>query len=276
MFLDIGPVCMSITAERSSVTCEPDIQKLEGFTKNILSDLRDYLPVLRQKAFKIKKTNNMPSIVKRMVEAVKLVDEENLTPMASVAGAVSDHVKDYLSEEGYDFISVNNGGDISILNNDSGRIIRVSIGNINKGTQTPYTLRIEGLNDFGIATSGIGGRSLSLGLAEIGTAVAKTGAAADAAATSLCNHTNIESPKVMRKKAKEIDPTTDIPDDLVTINIGQLNQYEIDQALHNGLSYAYNLMKQNVIIDAFIFLKNTMATTITGEKFIKLEVSDGD
>lgn len=276
MFLDIGPVCMSITAERSSVPCEPDIKKVEGFTKNILSDLREYLPVLRQKAFRIKKTDNMPSIVKSMIEAVKLVDEENLTPMASVAGAVSDHVKDYLSEEGYDFISVNNGGDISILNNDSGRVVRVLIGNINRRIHTPYTLRIEGLRSFGIATSGIGGRSLSLGLAEIGTAVAKTGAIADAAATSLCNHTNIESPKVMRKKAKEIDPTTDIPDDLVTVNIGQLNQYEIDHALHNGLSYAYNLMKQNVIIDAFIFLKDTMATTITGEKFIKLEVSDGD
>jgi len=276
MLVDIGPVCMSVITKRSSVSCEPDMYKVEGFIKDILSDLRDWLPVLRQKAFRIKKTKDMPSIAKRMVEAVKLIDEENLTPMASVAGAVSDEVRDYLKGEGFDFISANNGGDISIFNNDPGKAIRVSIGDINKKIHTPYSLRIEGLKDIGIATSGIGGRSLSLGLAEIGTAVAKTAAIADAAATSLCNHTDIESPRVIRKKAKEIDPTTDIPHDLVTVDINQLNQDEINNALYNGLTYAYKLLKQNLIIDAFILLKNTVATTITGEKYIKLEVSDGD
>ncbi|MCX8109785.1 MAG: hypothetical protein N3D15_00840 [Syntrophorhabdaceae bacterium] len=276
MLVDIGPVCMAITTERSLVPCEPDILKVEGFVKDILSELRDYLPVLRQRAYRIKRTNSMPSIVKSMVEAAKLVDEENLTPMACIAGAVSDHMKNYLNEEGFDFISVNNGGDISIFNNNAGRTIRVAIGNINKKIHTPYILRIEGLMDFGIATSGVGGRSLSLGLAEIGTVIAKTGAIADAAATYICNYTNIESPKIKRKKAIEVDPTTDIPDELVTVDIGQLNQQEINNALHNGLNYAYKLLKQNIIIDAFISLKDTVATTITGEKYIKLEVSDGD
>jgi ApbE superfamily uncharacterized protein (UPF0280 family) len=276
MLVDIGPVCMTIRAEKSREACEPSREEIEGFIRKILSDLREHLPILRQKAFKIKKFNRMPPTVRRMIEAVKLVDEENLTPMASVAGAISDEVRDFLKEDGFDFISINNGGDISIFSGDSEREVRISIGDINKRTHTGFMLLLRGLSEFGVATSGIGGRSLTLGLAEIGTVVARSGAIADAAATAICNHTNVESKNVIRKKGKDVDPTTDIPDDLITVSISGITEDEIKEALRNGLDYAKSLKKSDIILDAVIILKKSIATTVTEGKKIRLEVLYGN
>ncbi len=276
MFLEIGPASLVVKVEKDNELCEPDRTRMEEFIKEILKEISENLIVLKQKAYRLKRFKDMPSVVRRMIEAVKIVDEETLTPMASVAGAVSDEIKQFLKSQGYGFIIVNNGGDLSIFKNNPDRMVKVAIGDINKNIHTPYVFSIKELSDFGIATSGIGGRSLSLGVAEMGTVIAETGAVADAAATFICNMTNIDSEKVKRKRASEIDPLTDIPDEYVTIEIGELNQYEINNALSNGLKYAYNLLKNNIIIDAFLYLKGNMVTTITGEKYIKLEVLHGD
>lgn len=276
MFIEIGPASLVIKTERNSEPHEPDRMTIEGFVRESLKGISENLPVLRQKAYRIKRFKNMPSVARRMIEAVRRIDEETLTPMASVAGAVSDEVKDFLKADGYDLIAVNNGGDMSIFNKDSYRNIRISIGDINKNINTPYILNIRELSDYGIATSGIGGRSLSLGIAEIGTVIAETSAVADAAATLICNMTNIDSERIVRKRASEIDPMTDIPDEFVTVSIGELNKDEIHHALSNGLICAYNLLKVKAIIDSFIYFRGSMVTTITGDKSIKLEVLHGD
>lgn len=276
MFIEIGPASLVIKTERNSEPREPDRMKIEGFVREILKGISENLPVLRQKAYRIKRFKNMPSVARRMIEAVRRIDEETLTPMASVAGAVSDEVKDFLKADGYDLVAVNNGGDMSIFNKDSYRNIRISIGDINKNIHTPYILNIRELSDYGIATSGIGGRSLSLGIAEIGTVIAETGAVADAAATLICNMTNIDSERIIRKRASEIDPMTDIPDEFVTVSIGELNKDEIHHALSNGLICAYKLLKVKAIIDSFIYFRGSMVTTITGDKSIKLEALHGD
>ena len=79
-----------------------------------------------------------------MIRAVKAVDEATLTPMAAVAGAVADLVKEYLSSSGeIDLLSVNNGGDISICNR-SGRPMRIGIGDIGSTIPTPYVMKVEG------------------------------------------------------------------------------------------------------------------------------------
>jgi hypothetical protein len=137
-------------------------------------------------------------------------------------------------------------------------------------------LNIEQLIDFGLATSGFGGRSFTLGLADIVTVVAVTGAVADAAATFICNCTNTESDQVVRQIASEIDPLTDIPDDEVTIRIGKLNEEDILNALENGLNIAANIKKQKHIYDAVIKLHGHMVTTINGDNPIKLEVQNGN
>ncbi len=274
MFLEVGPASLVISCKRQGIICEVDRAEAERHLKNILKEIRDCLPVLRQKAHKIHKTTHMPEVASMMVDAVKKVDEATLTPMAAVAGAVSRRMCDLLKTDGADYITVNNGGDIAV-HNDTGREVTIGIGDIRQGTATPYVLKISGLNDFGIATSGFGGRSLTLGLADMVTVIAEDSSVADAAATFLCNRTNVDTYKVLRKRASEIDPSTDIPDELVTVTITDLSNEEVDLALSEGLTEAYRLKKDSIIHDAVFLLKERMVTTITGDEYIRLEVHNG-
>ena len=275
MFLEIGPASLVIQGEKDGKPYEFEKELLVEKVNSILGEIREYLPVLKQKAYKIKNTKHMPDVPRKMVEAVKAIDEASLTPMAAVAGSVADAMKEFLKNEGLDLVSVNNGGDISIFNK-KGRGLRIDIGDIHTGESSPYMLNIEQLIDYGLATSGFGGRSFTLGLADIVTVVAATGAVADAAATFICNCTNTESDQITRKKASEVDPLTDIPDDNVTIRIGELNEEYILKALENGLDIATNIKKQRHIYDAIIKLQGHMVTTINGDNPIKLEVQNGN
>lgn len=274
MFLEIGPASLVIIGEKVGDPYELQKEKLVQKVKSILGEIRECLPVLKQKAYKIKNTKHMPDVPRKMVEAVKVIDESSLTPMAAVAGSVADAIKEFLKNEGLDLISVNNGGDISIFNK-KGRGLKIDIGDILTGKSSPYMLNIEQLIDFGLATSGFGGRSFTLGLADSVTVIAATGAVADAAATFICNCTNTESDQVVRQKAAEVDPLTDIPDDNVTISIGQLNERDIFNALENGLIIAANIKNKKHIYDAIVKFRGHMVTTINGDNPIKLEVRNG-
>ena len=275
MYIEIGPAGISVSGERDGLPYEFEKAKLEETVKDILEGIKECLPILKQRAYRIKNTAHLPDVAKKMVHAVKMVDEATLTPMAAVAGAVADAVKEHFKGMGLDFISVNNGGDISIFNKD-GRPLRIGLGDINKNRATPCTLRIKGLNDHGVASSGFGGRSFTLGLADIVTVVGSTGALADAAATFICNHTDAETDKVARKAAYEIDPLTDIPDELVTVSIGELDKEIIAKALENGLRTSYQLKESKIIYDAVIMLKGEVVTTINGDKHISMEVQNGN
>ena len=275
MFLEIGPASLVIQGEKNGKPYEFEKELLVEKVKSILGEIREFLPVLKQKAYKIKNTKHMPDVPKKMVEAVKTIDEASLTPMAAVAGSVADGIKEFLKNEGLDLVSVNNGGDISIFNK-KGRGLKIDIGDIHTGESSPYMLKIEQLIDFGLATSGFGGRSFTLGLADIVTVIAATGAVADAAATFICNCTNIDSDQVIRQKASEIDPLTDIPDDNITMRIGKLNEIDILNALENGLDIAANIKNKKHIYDAIIKFQGHMVTTINGDNPIKLEVYNGN
>ena len=275
MFLEIGPTSLVIIGEMDGKPYEFQKELLVEKVNSLLAEIREFLPVLKQKAYKIKNTKHMPDVPKKMVEAVKTIDEASLTPMAAVAGSVADGIKEFLRNEGLDLVSVNNGGDISIFNKKA-KGLKIDIGDIHTGESSPYLLNIEQLIDFGLATSGFGGRSFTLGLADIVTVIAATGAVADAAATFICNCTNTESKQITRKKASEIDPLTDIPDDNVTFKIGQLYKHDILKALDNGLGIAANLKYKKHIYDATIKLQGHMVTTINGDNPIKLEVRNGN
>jgi uncharacterized protein len=275
MFIEIGPASLVVEGQKDGRTFRFDRQTIEKRIKEILDDIANFLPLLKQKACRIRNTSHLPEVVRKMVEAAKLVDEATLTPMAAVAGAVSDEIKSFLKDLGLDMISVNNGGDISV-HNKFGKALRIGIGDINAGRGTAYSLKIEGLRDYGLATSGFGGRSFTLGVADIGTVVAETGAIADAAATFICNRTDVETKKVVRRRASEIDPLTDIPDELVTVSVGELDRGLVLKALENGIEAAHSLKKGNVIHDAIVILGKETATTIGSDRRIKLEVQHGD
>jgi hypothetical protein len=275
MFVEVGPASLVIQGEKDGRPFEFEREQLIKNVNSILGEIRDYLPVLKQKSYKIKNTKHMPDVPRKMVEAVKTIDEASLTPMAAVAGSVADAIKDFLKSEGLDLVLVNNGGDISIFN-ENGRRLKIDIGDIFSCRRSPHALSIEHLGDYGIATSGFGGRSFTLGLADTVTVIAASGALADAAATFICNCTDTESDQVMRQRASEIDPLTDIPDELVTIRVNQLNEHDIFNSVENGLIIANNMIKQSNIYDAIIRLQGHTVATITGVSPIKLEVHDGN
>jgi ApbE superfamily uncharacterized protein (UPF0280 family) len=252
--IEIGPVSMRLLAERGGLPLQFSGPDVEEYVSELLSQITNVLPVLKQKAWRIKNPASLPEVAQAMLGAVRAVSEETLTPMAAVAGAIADAVRARLSLHEPDYLSVNNGGDISV----------------------PHTLTIDNLSHFGLATSGFGGRSFTLGLADMVSVVAPTGALADAAATLICNHTRIDSLDVTRRPAREIDPLTDIPDELVTVRIGRLSGGEITEALAAGKRAAGRLKSQGIILDAVIVLRDKMVTTINGGGNVQLEVLDGD
>jgi len=274
MHVEIGPASLVITAEKGGRIFAFKRAKVEERVKSILGEIGAYLPLLKQKAYRIRNVKGLPPTVRNMVEAAKAVDEEGLTPMASVAGAVSDGLRKFLKADNPDVIMINNGGDISIFNG-AGKALGIGIGDIATGSPTPYVLRIAGMNGFGIATSGFGGRSFTLGLADLATVVAPTGALADAAATFLGNRTNVQTDAVTREKACDVDPLTDIPEELVTIRIGEMDRELVMKALRNGLAEAARLKDRGVIHEALIVIKGEMAATMGGGNNIKLEVEHG-
>jgi uncharacterized protein len=273
MFIEVGPASLVVTVRREGKEIDPDRSALKKRVWDMLEEIGAWLPILKQRASRILNVECIGRLPRRMVEAARAVDGEALTPMAAVAGAVSDTLKEYLAEGGFDFVSVNNGGDMAV-HSAGGRTVRVGISDSEKRRPTPYVLTLHGLADFGIATSGLGGRSFTLGLADTVTVVANTGALADAAATYIGNMTNTEAAYVTRKRASEIDPATDIPDEWVTVTIGELSGEEIEKALASGLAAARDLEKRGLILGAVILLRDRMATTIKGEGNIALEVLD--
>lgn len=275
MLIEVGPATMMITGEKDGLPYPADAHEVEAYVAHLLGQVREALPVLRQKAFRIKKTASLPEPARRMVEAVKVVDEATLTPMAAVAGVLADLVKEYLAARHPDFISVNNGGDIAI-SNSKGRAIRISIGDIDRNAHTPYRLKVEGLHDFGLASSGFGGRSFTLGLADVVTVVGASGGVADAAATFICNKTVVETGGIVRRKASELDPLTDIPDALVTVERGPLSSQLVGMALANGREEAQKLKSAGIIMDAVIVLKEQMVNTLGDKSNFTLEVSNGN
>ena len=143
-----------------------------------------------------------------------------ITPMAAVAGAVADEMLAALVRgRTLDKAYVNDGGDIAIHLTPGqtlrGRHLRTAIrwSTARRSHDSPVR---------GIATSGCGGRSFSLGIADSATVLAATAAAADAAATLIANAVNVDHPAIERRPACELDPDSDLLDLPVTVAVGPL------------------------------------------------------
>ncbi|MGI6077307.1 MAG: hypothetical protein ACOYCB_03970 [Fastidiosipilaceae bacterium] len=214
--VDFGPVTMVVKVMRDDVPV-PD---LEFFIYDTiyqqLEETTRYLPILRNTdCYDKSKQSQYDAIAKdtvpgKMVAAVMNCNDPELTPMAAVAGAMSDYLVERLAEMGATKIFVNNGGDVALrLAPHESLTVAVLHDMHHDGRRS--ILRITGEDGIGgIATSGVGGRSLTLGIANGVTVLGKTGAEVDALATSLANKSFLPLPGVERRLASEIDPTTDI------------------------------------------------------------------
>ena len=184
----------------------------------------------------------------KMVESVRRVGSQDLTPMASVAGTIADKVADFLFARGMTKVIVNNGGDIAIRLKTP---YFVRVGLREKVERTAFS-RVLSLNvpsekegaAFGVATSGLGGRSLTRGIATAATVVAETASVADAAATAVANASFVEDLGVIRRLAETVDPQTDIPGIPVTVRVGNLDRETRTLAIAQALDLARNLVKK--------------------------------
>jgi uncharacterized protein len=180
-----------------------------------------------------------------------------VTPMAAVAGAVADEVLHAIvAHVPVSRAYVNNGGDIA-LHLGEGTQYRAAIAGLDGADHGRIT--IDAARDVrGIATSGTGGRSLSLGIADNVSVLGQTAAAADVAATLIANAVDLPGHgAITRQPARDITPDSDLGARLVVTHVGPLGGSEIGEALDAGAKSARSMLQQGLILGAALFLRGS-------------------
>jgi hypothetical protein len=197
----------------------------------------------------------------KMAAAVRAVGDADLGPMAAVAGTIADAVADLLAGRGMRRVIVENGGDIAVRNREA-EPVTVGIRTRVDSAAIARVLTLEaGPSAWGVATSGLGGRSLTRGVADAAVVAAADAAVADAAATAVANASFVEDPAVERAEASRLDPHTDIAGLLVTRRVGRLPEAAAARALDQALRRAGELAAAGVIVGAFVSVQGRSAAT---------------
>ncbi len=229
--------------------------------KEVLEELAHFLPLIRKKSQGLKVGEGYPDVVRRMIDATQKMAEPDLTPLAAVAGAASDVVADFMILQGGTKIIVDNGGDIAIRLRE-GEIARVGIKTDVNAKHPSYLISMdEAAGIGGVATSGLGGRSFTKGIASAVTVLSENASFSDAAATAIGNFTNIEDRHIKRALAESIYPDTDIADEWVTVEIGELSKEKVEEALDHGLAKADSICQRGLIKGALIAVQGRVAWT---------------
>lgn len=209
-------------------------------------------------------------VARRMAEAVWPHRAVYITPMAAVAGAVADEMLQAMVRgRRLDKAYVNDGGDIAI-HLTGGHELRAGI----------FATALDGVARLtcdqpsrGIATSGRGGRSFSLGIADSVTVLASTAAAADAAATMIANAVNVDHPAIERRPARDLDPDSDLLDLPVTVAVGALPRARIDEALDQGAKEARRLRLCGLVEGAALSLAGCWRFETAGATLARREMA---
>jgi ApbE superfamily uncharacterized protein (UPF0280 family) len=264
VLVEYGPVCMTIeaTADDDPATEAAVAGAHKAFS--LLHELSEHLESARRPVTErdIRCMGNYPEVLRRMYSAVRRLGESDFTPMAAVAGTFSDMVKEAVVLTGVDRVIVNNGGDIAFcLGPNSGPLRLGLISDLNQGVvshtiQLGPQSRLGGVE--GVATSGLGGRSLTKGVASAVTCFAKRCSLADAAATSVANATDCDDPAVERCMAEALDTFTDLRGQVVTRRAGPLTPMSVEAALDRGFNRSRDLFEAGIILGAIIFLQGRM------------------
>ncbi len=204
------------------------------------------------------------AVARRMVRAVLPHAQAGqfITPMAAVAGAVADEIRDHLLIlYAGERIMVNNGGDIALHLAGEACCTIGMVPGLQRCLAGRITLRAED-SIGGIATSGWRGRSHSLGIADAVTVLADSAATADAAATLIANAVDLPGhPAITRLPARELTPDSDLGERLVTVDVGTLRPEEISRALDGGLRLAGKMVARGLIAAAALLLDGEVRTT---------------
>jgi ApbE superfamily uncharacterized protein (UPF0280 family) len=250
LHLQHGPIDLVVEAWGAPPAVDAAYARARARFEGLLDELVAELPALRS-------PNPGPlrgPVARRMAAAVAPFRPAFITPMAAVAGAVADAVLAAMTAGGgLERAYVNDGGDIA-LHLTPGTAITAAIA---ARAGFPDRVMVRHADAVrGIATSGWGGRSFSLGIADAVTVLAATGATADAAATVVANAVDLPGhPAVTRAPAATLQADSDLGTIPVTTAVGSLSPEEIEAALAAGAARAEALRAEGLIAAAALFLK---------------------
>ncbi len=207
-----------------------------------------------------------------MTAAVKpYAPEYFITPMAAVAGAVAEEIlASMLSAADVTRAYVNNGGDIALHLSAGEQFVVGMVERPDRPSLMGTTTLHASDPVRGIATSGWRGRSFSLGIADAVTVLADRADAADAAATIIANAVDLPGHSaITRVAACELQPDSDLGEQMVTRAVGRLTARDVDQALNAGALVAPRLLQIGLIRSAALSLQGeTRIVASSGEQFM--------
>lgn len=253
LHLQHGPIDLVISAEGDVRGAYAAAVRRFG---TVLEELVAELPLLRSEVSEVVPEGR---VARRMHRAVlRLHDLGFVTPMAAVAGAVADEIRDTMrAAASLRKLVVNNGGDISLHLAPSASATAAIAAPDGARHGTVRLTASDGIR--GIATSGQGGRSHSLGIADAVTVLAQTAAEADAAATLIANAVDLPGhPSIRREQANVLSPDSDLGHRMVVTGVGPLAAQEVDLALAHGAKQAERLLQRGTIRGAALLLRGEM------------------
>lgn len=258
LHLHHGPIdLMIMVEERSEEARQIAYRAARDRFASVLEELVAELPLLRQPLG----ATPQGIIARRMHNACTATAQGGfITPMAAVAGSVADEVLAAMrAATPLTRAYVNNGGDIA-LHLAPGQTFTAAIAGLDGQIHGQITLHADdGIG--GIATSGQGGRSLSLGIATSVTVLAACAAQADAAATLIANAVDLpHHPAITRRSAQEVFPDSDLGARLVVSHVGPLSPPDIALALSRGATCARALQATGAIAAAALVLQGQGVT----------------
>ncbi len=249
LHLSHGPIDLVVGADGAR-----DLAFRAGFDRfgTILSELTAELPLLRRPVG----TKPKGKIARAMYRAALPHADGLTTPMICVAGAVAAEVLSAMVDAAdLTRAYVNNGGDIALHLTEGARF---DVGIAGLDGQSLGTATIRSSDPIrGIATSGQGGRSQSLGIADSVTVLARSAAMADAAATRLGNAVDLPAhPAIRRSPANQLHDDSDLGATPVVTHVGPLSPADVNQALTTGATAAQGLRDRGLISGAALFLRD--------------------
>lgn len=205
-------------------------------------------------------------VARRMAAAVWPHRAVFITPMAAVAGAVADEVLAALAAGGdLDRAYVNNGGDIAFHLAPGQSLTAGVVEDQDSPALDARVAVTHGMPVRGLTTSGWRGRSLSLGIADAVTVLARCAADADAAATLIANAVDVDHPAVQRRPADTLRDDTDLGGQLVTVGVGLLPPSAVDTALAAGALVAEGMRARGIIHGAYLALQGWVRVAVEEE-----------
>ncbi len=253
LHLQHGPIDLVIEAFGADAAraYEQAVTRFQDILATLVSELAD----LRQPLGAAHPLFRGP-VARRMAAACWPYRDVFITPMAAVAGSVADEIlAAMLNGTQLTKAYVNNGGDIA-FHVAPGESLRAAVV---CNPDLPHLDAIATLSaaqpSRGIATSGWRGRSFSLGIADAVTVLAETAAQADAAATIIANAVNVDHDAVERRPAHALRDDSDLGASLVTVSVGTLPIFAINEALSAGAARAQDLRRSGLIQAAFLSLQ---------------------